>query len=424
MKIEETKEIKAILPLYFQSCVNILEKHRNLGHFSAWSVGNADYLVSVYLADEALAQPQNGMHPYFDLASLTKPFCINALLRHHWNDQFQSCVSKPLHTFDWKKNSWNADLIHFIHQNKTLTWNTFLSHKSNFDAWVWCKFFISVRQKPHIKQDFFQLLLKHYTPKDKPVYSDLNYMFLALLIESLFDMTWEEQIKFLNEKQNTHFFHASVTPEQTKIAIPSYPYICIDPVDHSYPEKETLGFVHDTNANIFASLEQNDRIVSGHAGFYGNICDVFNGILTLTQTQPPMQKNHEADKFIYGLEQLTHNEHTTLGHFGYTGTSFWFNPKKSNHQKDPFVLLTNRTSHRTSEIKLKTPLVCIVTDKKKEKHHCFLMKNDHMTLLNQQDFLNITKKYFYNTEKFCDNSIILNYYNMTELRKSLATEIC
>jgi hypothetical protein len=423
MKIEETKEIKAILPDSFLRCVNTLEKHRKLGHFSAWSVGNSDYLVSLYTVDEALVCNEAGMHPAFDLASLTKPLLINTLLRNQWGDNFAHYVTQPLKNFHWQKTDWNADLLDFIKTNDNITWDTFLSHNSNFDAWTWCKFFISVRKAKNIKADFFQLLKKHYTHKKTSVYSDLNYMFLALLMESLFDFSWNTYIKSLNSSQNTSFFHASITPENTKYAIPSYPYILLDPNKHHPDENETLGFVHDTNANLFASLNKADRIVSGHAGLYGNICDVFNGISTLRKTQPKSHSMVMNEKFSYGLEKLLHQEINVLGHFGYTGTSFWFDPNNTNQNDKRFILLTNRTSHRKSCLASQSPLALIITDKKNDHTYQFLVHDQKIENLSKEEFLDKSGKYFYNTEKFCDNSIILDYFNLSELRKTLATQI-
>lgn len=427
MKLEETKEIKDILPFYFHSCVNTLEKHRKLGHFSAWSVGNREYLISLYHADEALVHPKNNLHPYFDLASLTKPFFINTLLRYHWGENFEAFVTQPFHQFKWCKTDWNQELLDFIESNQMLSWNTFLSHKSDFDAWTWCKFFISVRQKKNIKDDFFHFLKKHYKSKNAPVYSDLNYMFLALLMESLFNnISWDEQIKILNESQKTHFFHASITPENTKQAIPSYPYLSIESNHHILSEKESLGFVHDTNANLFALLNPCDRIVSGHAGFYGTIADICKGIVTLQHTQPKNAQKYINDKFIYGLEQMKslsadQSQHA-LGHFGYTGTSFWFEPIKTKEHKSPFILLTNRTSHRKSESN-SVPLALVITDLKTDQTHQFLIHDNSIQMLSEAQFLNKIGEYFYKMEKICDNSIILDYYNMTELRKTLAAQI-
>lgn len=434
MKIEEVKEIKEILPPYFQSSVNILEKQREQGSFTAWSVGNSDYFISSYYADEALPnaflQPhplssKRSLHPYFDLASLTKPLFLNAFLRHKWDGDYQAFLTQFLFRFHWVNKNWNSKLFEFIKNNPQLDLNTFISHKSDFDAWTWIKFFISVRHTESVKTDFLSLLLKHYKKKNTHEYSDLNYMFLTLLLESLFDINdWKKEILKLNKTQNTHFFHVSVTPEKSKFAIPSYPYISISP-SRSLEKNKRFGPVHDTNANLFTTLPPAERIVSGHAGFFGNITDVSRGLYFLKETQPFITTEDFQDKFIYGLNHTLNPDKKSLGHLGYTGTAFWFNLQKTRENNhDSFILLTNRTARRFSKNSDDIPQVCIITDVQQNIHYYFFLYKKKVEMFSEKEFLKKSKEYFKKREKIWNDSIIFEYDNLTELRNTLAKQIC
>jgi len=429
MKSNEIKEIYNSLPENFQNALTIMQDNVNKGYFTAWSMGNEDYIVSSFWADEAVIPESTmslnhdlslGFHPYFDLASLTKPLFFNNFLRSYWGDDYFSFVTQSLCDFKWKHHAWNQNLLEFIQNHSELTFNSFLSHKTYFDPWIWTKFFISVRKSTEIKEDFLSLLLKHYGKQKNPKYSDLNYMFLSLLIESLFDqIDWAHEIEKLNKECSTHFFHVSIHPEMAKFAIPSYPYILCESLEHSDKSK-FFGVVHDTNANLLASLPKENRIVSGHSGLYGSILDVLSGVKYLKNTQPAGIGTFVDDRFLYGLD----TKNNALGHLGYTGTSFWFrNSLEQVEQKENIILLTNRTSTRTTNTLFRSHRVYIVTHMETKNTRYFMADENKVIEYYEDAFIKKLHNYFSSKQKSWNDSQIVNYYNLNEVRNKLEVEI-
>jgi CubicO group peptidase (beta-lactamase class C family) len=105
------------------------------------------------------------------------------------------------------------------------------------------------------------------------------------------------------------------------------------------------GQVHDDNAFVI------QRELS-HAGLFGSLSGVCKSLLQLSESLPTLLKATEAIdpslRFVQGFDRVTDPLTTlagpgsskhTIGHLGFTGTSFWIDLKK----RKGWVLLTNAT---------------------------------------------------------------------------------
>ncbi len=427
MKQSQIKEVNNSLPENFQNCTLYLEAQVQKGSFTAWSLGNEEYLVSCYWADEALplkavitTENISGFHPHFDLASLTKPFFLNSWLRYKLGEDYHVQLTQQFSLLKWHEQEWNKELLKFVNHHKELTLDHFLSHNSHLKSWVWCKQYLKSRGKAHFKKDFVKFLLQHFQRTEESVYSDLNYQFLLLLIESLWpEICWEHELENLNAFNKTHFFHAALEPKKSKYAIPSFPY-SIQKSSANPAESKFFGVVHDTNANLLASAPENERIISGHAGFYGNIADVLLGVNFLQKTQPEKLGSTLEKQFSYGLQ----SKENALGHLGYTGTSFWFHPKiEASYKSKINILLTNRTASRSVHLDNETPRIFTITNLNTKSNLYFMLKGDKLTQCEEDDVLKKLSQLFAECRKSWDDTKIPTYKDLSEVRKKIETEI-
>ncbi len=426
MKPKEIKEITNSLPQNFQNCFTLLEEEVERGAFTAWSLGNEEYLISSFWADEAFLEPDSSsqmksqslnLHPNFDLASLTKPLFLNVFLRMQWAEAYPILITQNFSKFKWHTNIWNAQLIEFVQNQSKLTFNDFLSHKSHFKSWAWLKGAFTHSNTKNAKAEYLEFLLSYYNEENSKEYSDLNYMFLVLLIESLWpNLNWLHEIEKINAILKTNFFHVGFEPQKAKFAIPSFPYIlnentCIK--NHKF-----FGVVHDTNANILASLQEDQKIISGHAGFYGNILDVLKGSEFLQKTQPIQSTITLESRFLYGLDC----QKNILGHLGFTGTSFWFQKTEKSFYKN-VLLLTNRTATRKSNLKISVPRVYIISNLKTAQNLYYLVEDEKVFKCEKEDIIEKNYTYRIKNHKSWNDTCIPEYKNLNEVRKKIESEI-
>ncbi|MBX9703725.1 MAG: hypothetical protein K2X39_06195 [Silvanigrellaceae bacterium] len=391
-------------------CVQHLESKVEKNEFTAWSFANSQVAVSGFWADEwTPVSPGEELHPTFDLASLTKPFFINALLRLKYGVHFYKLLSSPLQEWAEKLPSTTEYLLllkHFFqHEGRHLSIDSFLSHKSGAKRWFWMgaalwhqrptkyqknenisqaklNLFLLTKPRDEVLFNLTKLSLRSIDTslREQEIYSDINYLILSLLYESnkIDFLGWDKELDFLNRSLNSQFTHASLNPVRAKNSIPSYKYIALP----SYEKKreDEFGVLYDTNANIFASLIPELKIVSAHAGLVGNIIDITKATCFLQQNQQDLlvQKDnanlkHSTSRFLFGLD--TPSSPNTLaginhwsdnlkmkvfGHLGSSGTSFWFHlPDENQETKKYHCLLTNRVSSRLSCLSHKVPRLFI-----------------------------------------------------------------
>lgn len=275
----------------------------------------------------------------FDLASLTKPLVVSlsvqALL-----DAGQLRLDDTLGSFfpgikDKKKHITILDLL-----NHTAG---FVPHRPYYIELI--KRDYSQRKKLLIDAIIKEKLVDQ--PGTKSVYSDLGYILLGIIIEKvtqsgLEDYWWKNVVSPL-KIENSLFF-----ANQKKVN----PKYYVSTGNCVWSGTELLGRVHDDNCRALNG-------VAGHAGLFGSV----EGVLQISefiinaymnQANHPYISNtglkNNIDNIIqsrrFGFDTPTgpvsssgsYFSDVSIGHLGFTGTSFWLDCKKGMG----IVLLTNR----------------------------------------------------------------------------------
>ncbi|APJ04839.1 hypothetical protein [Silvanigrella aquatica] len=471
MNLSIQKYLQSHIAKNFFECFEELELKMQNGNFTSWSFANKEGCLSSFWADEcflnktALSDDSGYLlHPNFDLSSITKPLFLNLYFRILFKNEFVDIINTPINEYAVNKiiNDSNDELIHFIMNNKVnYTLNSFLSHTSGVKRWSWMgKGFWSHLTTSHhkdpnilhhhvdlsnknaseiIKRNLNLLSIKAFQEDmfDQTIYSDINYFILARIAESFYlnDKKWDGVINLLNEKLNTNFFYSGLSPEKNKMSVPYYPYISNynDLNNNLETTKDNFyGFVHDTNANILSSLGSSKNIISGHAGFFGNVTDVMKAMPTLIQTQYEylkLNKNYSNKRFIYGLDTPTTQESTAglhdwdkyqmnvFGHLGYSGTSFWFLKDENDARGHFHILLTNRTSQRQKYGVEKCPRIYIYSDFNSKSTKFFQSIGDAVCEITKTEAFETISEYYGMSKKIWDQSVIRTPPNINDVRR-------
>lgn len=266
----------------------------------------------------------------FDLASLTK-VCATLPSIFLLLEQGTLDIDDPVHLFF--PNEVNGEL----------TLKNLLTHTSGFPPSV--PFYKYQWSKEQILDYILSIDSK---PDEKVVYSDLNFILLGFLVESLthqpLNLFAQESIYRPLGMESTGF-----NPDADLHSIAATEWL---PDEKKYQ----WGTVHDENTRYMGG-------VSGHAGLFSNLHDLKIYVRMLMNegrtdardyflspaTLRASQRNY-TEKLNYnrGMGWQLVDDHfspagylmsdRSYGHTGFTGTSFWIDP--DNHLG--FVLLSNR----------------------------------------------------------------------------------
>jgi CubicO group peptidase (beta-lactamase class C family) len=256
---------------------------------------------------------------FFDLASLTK-----AMLTA---DYF---LKKP-----GLKDKKISDVLPWLGSSK-LKIKDLLNHSSGLRAHL--KFFEVLNTLPNDERQvgIKRLLREEFKQAkvgSKPLYSDLDFMLLGFAIEELEECSLEHYFERENTISGLHFNKIPFNGKKTNYA----------PTEICPWRKKTLrGEVLDGNTYFMGG-------VAGHAGFFGSLDSVLDYGIDLRKSykkEPKLfkaQNNEWASGFmIPSGDQTTAGKHfskKSIGHLGFTGTSFWYDP-----EADLFItILSNRT---------------------------------------------------------------------------------
>ncbi len=373
--------------------VTQLEKHVQEGHFTAWSLGNSAIKVSAFFADEA--RHHQGVHPVFDLGSLTKPLFGGMLFilkdPSSWQQRGQVRLS-PTEFLGPGPSS--PELVSAVRRAEPLSFASLFNHSSGLPAWTWFGRGLFNKKGQSLaspqtdgtlhltankRSSFRETLLKSMfnqaisSPKKQAEvrYSDCGYYALARALENTCLShwgSWQLALNALNAELGSSFFHASLSPAHTQSAVPYFPYIVTqrEYLGASTRVAREFGAALDTNANLLAALCPEDPEVSCHAGLFGTISDVeaavgyfspllfqaeHSGLGSLQETPLSNARFSFCFDTPTGSNSLSawpeDNEAKRppiFGHLGYTGTSFWMKPSP---QLQHNTLLTNRTARRS-----------------------------------------------------------------------------
>ncbi|WP_338636040.1 hypothetical protein [Spirobacillus cienkowskii] len=412
------KILSSTLPESFLQCAIELEEKVNNNNFTSWSFANQNGCMSAYWADEySINNKKNNdnLHPCFDLSSLTKPFFINLFFREKFKDDYIKILLNPLKeiNIDLNKSGVNKNLLdHLINHKNRYTLDSFLSHYSGAKKWFWMgsalwdqsntyyDVLINKKDKNFINKVKINLnnsVIKSFDniSYGNNCYSDVNYFLLARIVEDNFldNNGWIGLINFLNNNLNTNFYHSSIHLEKINNFIPFYSYMSINKDEISLIKKNKFkyGFCNDNNANFLSYFRENS-IVSGHAGFFGNIIDVKIAVKKLINSQRKIlnSKNYISkvnNQFVFGLDTPSKEnsvsgikdwdlyKNKVFGHLGYTGTSFWFCVDE-NKNEQYHILLTNRTAKRKKYGIKKCPRIFIYNEYTSCSKYFLLNEND------------------------------------------------
>jgi hypothetical protein len=234
---------------------------------------------------------KSARNPYYDLASITKPLTIGLI-------QF---------------------LDEQIVKNKNL--QLLLKHQSGLPSWGLLS-----------KSTFETQILSYEIKASETLYSDFGAIRAQLEYEkisgnSLYEQCekiWHDEIKHWSELDHDD---------------------CLKTGERSF--RPIVGSVHDPNAWTVK------RKVS-HAGLFGTIVGLSETLIKLEKEYSFLSyfktkiDNEKGQRFINGWDSVTDKKETlagsscgnyTVGHLGFTGTSFWIDCEK----KRGVVILTNAT---------------------------------------------------------------------------------
>jgi len=291
----------------------------------------------------------------FDLASLTKPLATTLALAELMK-QRPELLSTPL-----------KELIPaFAGTDKAgITVDMLLRHRSGYPAHE--KYFLKVSQNPTPGAALQKALVDQplaSSPGEKEVYSDLGFMVLAWVVETLaqtsLDLYVRERI-FTPLGVDTLFF----IPDADRAGVLNRYGHRMAATQHCPWRKRLLvGEVDDENAWAVGG-------VAGHAGLFGDVtgvlilCEEIRAALENRTTrlvdpailQALARKKGEGDK-VGGFDTPSsahssagrHFSPQSVGHLGFTGTSFWIDPADGII----VVLLTNRIHPTRSNERLKS----------------------------------------------------------------------
>jgi len=267
---------------------------------------------------------------YYDWASLTKVvFSVSALMK-----AFESRMFDPFE----KVNTYVSDFPF-----ETVCANHLLTHSAGFQWWQAFYEHIDLSLPP--SERFKQVLEMIYqepepTPNEKSVYSDLDFLVLGRLLESIYQTSLIDIWQRLNselELESVHFNLNNVPSFDPKLYAPTE--------SCAWRGRVLQGEVHDENTWALGG-------VSAHAGLFGTIDDLakwgllirsayFNDSASGFEHETVAlftRRSISVDKgdWALGFMMPTPGKAScgdrfsaeSFGHTGFTGTSIWLDPKK------------------------------------------------------------------------------------------------
>ncbi len=350
-------------------------KNEQISEFLQSRIDAHDFPSAVYLVAEkgeivfqdalglAIVEPVKSeakLTTIYDLASLTKVL-VTGLLSG-------KLIEKGAINLSDKLAKYFAEFD--TDEKREITIENLLTHTSGFVNWK--PFYLMTNFKSEIPN------LIASEPLANPigstvVYSDLNFIFLGLLLEKIYGKPLDEIAKeeIIKPLQLRNTFYNPPRSRRAEFAASEFgnyfeKQTCIDlgyvnPSAYAdgsdiFRDYQICGEVHDGNAWFMDG-------VSGHAGLFSNAEETFRiaqqflaeeSVLLKPGTCKLFRTNftpglNEARSIAFQLaatpESTASNalSKDSFGHLGFTGTSLWIEPEDERI----FILLTNRTHAQT-----------------------------------------------------------------------------
>ena len=307
----------------------MVSKNRNIAFFEAY--GDANLFSGRKMTKETV----------FDLASLTKPLATTLAVmtliqqsRLTLNDHLGSIL--PLF-----KNS-DKEKIRLDH---------LLYHNSGFPDYRPYYEMVKEIEPGQRREALREFLIKEtllHPPGNQVVYSDLGFMVLCWVVEEVAGIRMD---RFVLE----NIYHPLGLKALFFIPVDKMPPVAEFAATEKCPWRGKLleGVVHDDNAYSVGGIE-------GHAGLFGTAGDVFDllselmavyqgsaskGVFDVDLTRRFLSLNEQSGRALgfdtpspKGSSCGRYFSKRTVGHLGFTGTSFWMDLERAII----VILLTNR----------------------------------------------------------------------------------
>lgn len=290
----------------------------------------------------------------FDLASLTKPLAMAVacmvLVQQDRLDLDLPCAA-----------IWPS---FFKEDKKKITPRHLLSHTSGLPPWM--PYFMRLRHMPPVErvaalERFIQAEPLNNLPGQKDDYSDLGYILLQWLVERISGLPLDQWVrKQVYDPLNlSRLFYLDLG----RAGLPREQFAAAELCP--WRNRLLCGQVHDDNAYVMGG-------VAGHAGLFGTAMAVFELLQALLKAdgqasspsifEPAVVhiffERQGAHRYALGFDtpsdQASSAGHyfpaDSVGHLGFTGTSFWANRQK----QAVVVLLTNRVHPSRFNLAIKT----------------------------------------------------------------------
>lgn len=292
----------------------------------------------------------------FDLASLTKPLATTMAVLILVNAQRIS-LNQEIGTIIKSLGATDKGKISI---------DSLLRHMSGFPAHI--EFYHDIVKSKSDPRSFLRKQLAQtplaYVPGTNQIYSDLGYMMLSWVIETVcgqrFDQFVQEQVFEPLKAENIFFvehFNRQLFVQVKK------KYQIAATRQCAWRRKLLTGEVDDDNAWAVGGIE-------GHAGLFGDALSVYvlcaeilNAVLNrkCRILNPLLFKKFISKKYgfnmVAGFDTPSKQDSSagrffspqSIGHLGFTGTSFWIDPQKEL----TVVFLTNRVHPSKDNFKIK-----------------------------------------------------------------------
>ncbi len=316
------------------------------------STAGSEIFFQAYGYANIFSGRQMTSHTVFDLASFTKPLATTLAIIKLISQQKLE-LGQHLGSILSQFNSTDKGRISI---------ENLLYHNSGFPDYrpyykLLCKL------KPNLRKDALRELLAKeplINPPGKEVmYSDIGFMILCWVIEQVsgnrLDRFVTKEIYHPLGLENLFFVDLDLTPRQVKFAATE---LC------SWRNILLEGAVHDDNAYVVGGIQ-------GHAGLFGTAKDVLSLLSELmaaylgspstgvfdTDLIQSFFKRQEHTGRVLGFDTPSpvgsscgqYFSKETVGHLGFTGTSFWMDLDR----RVIIILLTNRVHPSRDNNKIK-----------------------------------------------------------------------
>lgn len=305
--------------------------------------------VRAYYTGRLVCDVQVGhTFPYYDFASLTKVFFTQQTMMQAFDQGHWTLESKIV---DFLPDFFNSEM----------TVQSLLTHTSGFDWWR--PFYKDLVTNNELAQDWqvqrpkiYKMINQAdcYKPTGKAVYSDLGFILLGFILEKIYQ---KNILEIWTETKNNYYPDSTVDFNLNNK--PLFDLQNYAPTEECPVRKQVLrGVVHDENTWALGG-------VSTHAGLFGSIDDISTmalntrsqlmGIakyrirqktaqLFATRAIPSEVGDWALGYMMPSVENASCGPHFSIhsiGHTGFTGTSFWYDPRH-----DLLVLiLSNRVNY-------------------------------------------------------------------------------